>query len=967
MRGSAIGHGALFAVFLAALLWACAICSCGLAAGPAGAIFSSTTPLIELNGFLSPYHPASNLGSDGSEWEILSATNRSVRPVSRILVAEDRSDFGLWLRPPAAMAAIRQVAVSDPDASVESASAYGRHAWRVTVPAERTVSVAIRLSDASRSPSVAAWDESALVLHIKQLAIFRGAVAGLLLSVLAIVSGLAVMTARAKARWAAFTLLGLFLSRLAASGVFDAMGPTNLGGPYGASAALTGLTFTAGLQLANAIAPFGAQSWLRVTVATLLGVCVAAYVGLPGAALIAWCVVVVGTAVIPVHLVRAASKGSESARTATPAALLFATAAMAGTLAAMSASGNVALASNLVSGFSSAGAILLTLAIAAGCEFTRGSGDRQLAGRQSATTHEKSTQQLHPSDALAAIAASHQGIFELHILDRSVLLSREAAILIGRDADPASFPLEEWIARIHPDDRNVFRTALEDFGTQTGLPFRIEFRVAREDGRHAWLELRATTNGNKNASTCLGLLADITMRKEPAPSSKVDVLTELPTRIALTDSLESLGSGIATAVLALLDIDRFKSVHASLGDAGADAVLITCARRLKEALSPFGEVYRVGGDGFAILFEELAGNSESIGQQIVQVVSEPVDVHSRSIYLSVSVGLARGREAEDGPSLYRNAERALFQAKRSGGGCARCYVPETDATDTTDAVALETDLRRALVNNELEVVYQPIMRLSDGSVSGFEALLRWTHPVRGPVDTQHFIAHSEESGSILELGKLVLTQAAAELARWQKFFPLEPPLTVSVNLSRRQLQDAEFGTLLSEVLTNGNVRQGTLMLELTETALGAVDDAREHLMRLKSAGVGLSLDDFGTGLSTLSQLKDLPFDTIKIDKSFLEQGDVQANTAILRSIMQLACDLNLIVVAEGVETARDARRLKEIGCEFVQGYFFSPPLPRGDVLAFVARHHMGADGTEAIRSGVAGMGGKSGDVDPELS
>jgi len=962
-RGPVARKASFCAPAVVAFLWTCAWCFGAIAGSPGTVAFSSAAPYIELENFLSPYHTASSLESDGSEWEILTAANRLAHPVSRILLAEDLPNTVLRLQPPPARPAIRQLAASDPDVTVEAAPSFGRHAYRVTLPAARTVSLAVRLSDAADRPSLGAWDEPTLIVHNRQLAILYAAVGGLILSALAIASGLAVMSGRPAPRWAAFTLLGLFLSRLAATGLFDAIGPTNLGGPYGSSAALLGLALAAGLQLTNAIAAFGAQSWMRGCVMGLLGVCLAAYVGIPGAALITQLAVLVGTAVIAFHLVRRGQQGDASARAAAPAAIIFLLAVLVGTLAAIGAMENTAVAPSLEGGFSSAGAILLTLALAT---------DREVSPR----TNRRGWRALPPSPklgdaawfpvvnpALEAIAASHQGILELHVPHGPVRLSSEAAILIGGDARPASFDLEDWIARIHPDDRSVFRAAIRDFGSQTGLAFRVEFRLAYDDARHVWLELRATTVRDK----LIGLLADITVRKEPAPSRGLDALTELPNKDVMSEDLASLGPRLATAVLALFDIDRFKSVHASLGDAGADAVLTTCARRLTETFASFGRVYRIGGDSFAVLLEDIDGSGETIGAEIVRIVSEPINMHDRSVYLSVSVGLARGSDVEQADDFVRNAELALFQAKRSGGGRARSYEPHLDKSEPSDAVALEADLRRALANEELEVVYQPIMRLDDGSVSGFEALLRWMHPQRGKIETQRFIAHSEETGSILELGKLALAQAARELERWQKYFPLEPALTVSVNLSRRQLQDAEFGAVLSDVLASGNIHHGTLKLELTETALGAVEDARDHLLRLKSVGVGLSLDDFGTGLSALSQLKDLPFDTIKIDKSFLEQGEGDKNATILRSVVQLARDLNLTVVAEGVETARDALRLKEIGCDFAQGYFFSPALPRGDVLAFIARHHAGLSNSTSESSGVASVSGKPGDVDTELA
>ena len=386
------------------------------------------------------------------------------------------------------------------------------------------------------------------------------------------------------------------------------------------------------------------------------------------------------------------------------------------------------------------------------------------------------------------------------------------------------------------------------------------------------------------------------------------------------------------------------------------------------------QIYRVGGDSFAFLFDAAAGVIEGFGATLLEALKDPIRLNDREIYVSASAGIALGRNARDLEEIVVHAGRALGEAKRQGGRCTRVYAQDTVQSEEVDAVVLETELRQALKNNELEVVYQPIMRLADGSVAGFEALLRWTHPVKGLVGPSGFIGHSEQTGSIVELGKFALQQAATELALWQRYFPLTPPLTVSVNLSRRQLQDTEFEKLLIDVLGKAGLAPGTLKLELTESAVSEIDDAGLRLSRLKAAGAGLAIDDFGTGLSALSQLRGLPFDSLKIDQSFVAQREdagagAEGGSSILRSIVGLARELELAVVAEGVETARDAQWLKDIGCEYAQGYYFSPPLPRGDVLSFIARHHggVGAFQESAAPLGVAGVRGKSGDIDPQLA
>jgi diguanylate cyclase (GGDEF)-like protein len=440
-----------------------------------------------------------------------------------------------------------------------------------------------------------------------------------------------------------------------------------------------------------------------------------------------------------------------------------------------------------------------------------------------------------------------------------------------------------------------------------------------------------------------------------------DPLTGLGNRVALMEELESLGERLRDATFAMLDIDRFKTIHASLGDAGGDHVLSNLADRLTKRFVGFAQIFRVGGDAFAVLFRKPLGKPAEVGAELVEVCGTAHELDGRSVFAPASVGVTEGREARDPLDLLKNAELALMQAKRQGGDCARVYTHELEALAPADAVALEAELRRAIENDEIEVFYQPIIRLADRSVAGFEALLRWRHPVRGLVAPADFIAHSEETGFIVALGRLALQRAAKDLAQLQRFFPLPEALFVSVNLSRRQLFDLDLEAFLAELLSAATIEPGTLKLEVTESAIAADADARALMARIRALGAGLAIDDFGTGLSSLSQLRDLPFDTVKIDKSFLSRhGGTDADCdagVVLSSIVSLAHDLKRSVIVEGVETEREAERMLELGCEYAQGFLFSEPLSAKDTLAFTARHYRVASG--ALGSGAAGLGGQA--------
>jgi diguanylate cyclase (GGDEF)-like protein/PAS domain S-box-containing protein len=943
-------------------LWACV--AGATSSGLRGPDFASSESVLQLRSALAPYHAANGAESDGSSWYMLSAVNESVRPVTRILLADQPYDAALRILPRRGRAAIRQLATSDADVIVENAHAYGRYAFRVTMPPATSAELALRLSDAAAHPQVSAWLEPALAAHNKQLAVLFAAVAGLIAASFAFMTGLAVMTGHSAPRWCAVVLLGVLLVSLASAGVFDAIGLGGVGGPYGISAMLAGLTLAAGLRLTDSIAPIeqlpGKLS-LRTLILGLIAISAAALVGVPGAMLLTDAVVVLGTGLIAAHLVRNGLDGVQAARVTAPGAAVFALVTTAAAISALGGFQANPAAPGIIGGFAATGAVLLALAVAAG------GGIAILPDPRLATTLRPDRRASTPArdQTAEAIAASYQGVFEVDLRRQTVRLSPDAAILLGFGNGAESLTAAAWLARLHPEDRDVYSDALERFRAQKGQAFRVEFRAATENGAWCWLELRASAMGaGDSVDRYLGLLADVTTRKEAdaTVSRDRDSLTGLRNRLGLVDELDGLGKDFGSAILALLDIDRFKSIHASLGDAGGDSILVGVARRLVELARGRAQVFRVGGDGFALLFGHADTSAPVIGERIVAALNEPHRWEDRSAFAPASIGLALGRDARDSFDLIKNAELGLRKAKRDGGGCARLFSPDLESAAPADKVALDTALREALARGEMDVVYQPIIRLEDGFVAGFEALLRWNRPGRGVVAPGEFIGHAEETGIIVELGQFALSRAAADLGRWQKSLPLEPPLFVGVNISRRQLKNRELERFVSRLVEKKGLLPGTLKLELTESAAVPSAGFRETLRRLRDCGASLAIDDFGTGTSTLSELKNVPFDTVKVDKSFLARGQTTESDAdvILRSIVNLAHELGRSVVLEGIETERDAAWLKEIGCDYGQGFYFAGALSRHQVPDFIAAHcPQMAVSTPAQVSSMSGVEGQA--------
>jgi diguanylate cyclase (GGDEF)-like protein len=412
-----------------------------------------------------------------------------------------------------------------------------------------------------------------------------------------------------------------------------------------------------------------------------------------------------------------------------------------------------------------------------------------------------------------------------------------------------------------------------------------------------------------------------------------DALTNLPNRALLSENLKFVlertkqHEDYQFAVL-FLDVDRFKNVNDSLGHSIGDQLLIAIARRLESCSRQVDVVARLGGDEFAILLDAISGPEQAIAmaQRIQETLQSPFNLSGAEVFTTASIGIALSSTGYDHcENILRDADTAMYRAKAQGKACYEVF----DKGMHTRAVSLlqmENDLRRALEREELCVYYQPIVSLENGQLAGFEALIRWQHPERGFISPSEFIPLAEETGMIVPLGLWILRRACQQLYQWQSQSSTNRSLFMSVNLSAKQVAQADLVLQISQVLEETHIDPSHLKLEITESAVMDAEVAVQLLMRLKALGVQLSIDDFGTGYSSLGYLHKFPLDTLKIDRSFVVGvGEASEDNEIVRTVVSLAENMGMDVVAEGVETVGHLTQLRELRCQYGQGYLFSRP------------------------------------------
>ena len=533
--------------------------------------------------------------------------------------------------------------------------------------------------------------------------------------------------------------------------------------------------------------------------------------------------------------------------------------------------------------------------------------------------------------------------------------------------------------QIHPDDRLRVLQAAEN-ARMSGQGECVEYRIRHKDG--SWRTVESTASAIHNAKGQTDKLVivnrDITERKRAeellAHNAFHDGLTNLPNRALFLDRLQHAltlskrHSNYKFAVL-LIDVDEFKIINDSLGHSAGDELLVKIGQRLKDAVrradtvsrprnpglldkrSSDDTLARLGGDEFAILLDDIRDPIEAVrvAERMQGQLATPFVVNQQEIVISASIGIASSTsphtQAED---LMRDADLAMYRAKRAGK--ARCEVSDTAMhANAVKRLRLETDLRKALEQGEFRVHYQPIVSLQTGKITGFEALTRWQRP-EGILSPIAFIAVAEEIGLIIPMNRLLLREACQHLKSWQAEFPLNPGLTMSVNITPKEFAQPDLASEIGKTLQEVGLDPRCLQLEIIETiAMGDAEKSGQVLAQLKALGVRLSIDDFGTGYSSLSRLRRIPVDTLKIDRAFIMNMDTDPeNREIVRTIIMLAHNLGLKVVAEGTETQAHIDQLKQLDCEMAQGYLYSKPADDQAMLKLLA-------GSGSVAAAAAGV------------
>jgi diguanylate cyclase (GGDEF)-like protein/PAS domain S-box-containing protein len=544
----------------------------------------------------------------------------------------------------------------------------------------------------------------------------------------------------------------------------------------------------------------------------------------------------------------------------------------------------------------------------------------------------------------------------------AVLLDREGVItycnpffleLVGYEEEDVIG--REWFSAFVPEeDRESGRATLRDRLSLGAVAAHDETAIVTRHGDRrvvGWSNtvLRDWT-GEVSGTASIG--ADVTDRRRAEEQLQHDAfhdaLTGLPNRALFIDRLQAALARLQGAIarghqkgmfaVVFLDVDRFKLVNDSLGHSVGDRLLVALSSALKTAVRPGDTVARLGGDEFTILLEDMEDRAEAIAvaERIQSVLREPLTLAGHEVFATVSMGIALSapsyRRAED---LLRDADTAMYHAKALGKSRHQVFDSSMHAR-ARKLLQLEHDLRRAIERREFRVYYQPIVRVADRRIAGFEALARWQHPERGLVAPSEFIHLAEETGLVVPLGRAVLEEACRQAAAWQ--VSSGEDLTVSVNLSAKQFSQPDLVEQVDAALRLAGLPARLLKLEVTESmVMENTDGAIALLRRLKALGVHIAIDDFGTGYSSLSYLLRLPADTLKIDRSFVSgTGDAGRNVSIVRTVVGLAYSLGLDVVAEGVETEQQMALLAELGCPFAQGFLFSPAV-EAEVAAQLAR------------------------------
>ncbi len=541
---------------------------------------------------------------------------------------------------------------------------------------------------------------------------------------------------------------------------------------------------------------------------------------------------------------------------------------------------------------------------------------------------------------VAAVNGANDGIWDWNLIDDTIYFSQRWKSMLGCEADEIGQNPSDWLSRIHPHDRDRVNHEL-NLHLDNHVPhFESEYRILHKDGSYRWVRVRglAVKNEQHQPVRIAGSQADIhehyTTREQLAYEALHDAMTGLPNRTLFMDRLSQAIKGLkrnpsSMCAVLFLDLDRFKLINDSLGHFAGDELLIEAAKRIKNCLRSEDTVARLGGDEFVVLLNSIDQVEDAVNtaNKVLRILRLPIYIKGHEILTSASIGIAISESDSQPPEeLLQNADAAMYQAKHLGKN-QYAFFGNNLRGDSFQKLTLERDLQRAIQRQEFHLEYQPIMDLGTDRLIGFEALLRWHHPKRGLVSPADFIPLAEDTGQIIPIGWWVLETACAQIHQWEQQYPQFTHLSMSVNISSRQFMQPDFIENISQIVAKNQIKDSQLKLEITEgVAMHDPQTVSDKFKQLQTLGLRLMMDDFGTGYSSLNYLKSFAINTLKIDRSFVDSMLEADGMEIVKTIINLAHNLRMDVVAEGVEHQEQATRLTELGCEYAQGYFFARPL-----------------------------------------
>jgi diguanylate cyclase (GGDEF)-like protein/PAS domain S-box-containing protein len=558
-----------------------------------------------------------------------------------------------------------------------------------------------------------------------------------------------------------------------------------------------------------------------------------------------------------------------------------------------------------------------------------------------------------------AMRGANDGIWDWNLKNNQIYFSSRWKTMLGYGEEEITHDPQEWFGRVHPKDLEQLKQALSAHLRWATPHFESEYRILHKDGSYRWVLSRGlAVRGKENTpSRIAGSQTDISERKEAEArllrDATTDALTQLPNRAIILERLQraiklaSQKQNFLFAVL-FLDLDRFKYINDSLGHPAGDELLITVSGLLKSQLRGSDIVARLGGDEFVVLLENIrdANYAVSVAERIIDILSQPVylDKHSVLVSTNASIGIVLSTTGYHDPEdVLRDADIAMYGAKACGKGTYQLFDPRM-REGILRRVALEFDLQQALEKDQLLVYYQPLVAIQTGQLVGLEALVQWLHPEYGLLMANEFIPLAQEAGLIIPIDWWVFEEACRQVHEWHLRYPIDPPLQLNVNLTSSLLVRPDLLSHIRGILKKTGLDPHTLSLEVNEGIISANYETMKRIIQaLRELGIGVQIDNFGTGNASLLNLKHFPLSGLKIDQAFIREiGEDQNGSRLARTVIDMAHEIGLRTTAEGIETEVQYARLKELGCDLGQGYLFAPVVAPQAIASLLEERQRGA-------------------------